>query len=129
MCSVHACSSGQAPHSHVHLDRLDCRLHIELKGQKNKAVEAKNRLDVALKDVRRLNRRIGELEQQAKLRNTSNALALTQRTARDGFHGAEKMQQENAELRAELTETKEQLQNATGNQVSLHASYLICEQF
>lgn len=72
---------------------------------------------MALKDVRRLNRRIGELEQRAKLRTTSSALALTQRTARDGFHGAEKMQQEIAELTSELTEAKEQLQNATGNQV------------
>eukprot|EP00892_Ulva_mutabilis_P010112 jgi/Ulvmu1/7473/UM037_0016.1 len=93
------------------------RLHTELKGQKNKALEAKNRLDVALKDVRRLNRRIGELEQQAKLRGTGSMLAMSQRGTREGSHEVEALRQEVAELTVELSDTKEQLQNVYNSQV------------
>jgi hypothetical protein len=49
------------------------RLVAELKGQKAKNIESKNRLDVALKDVRRLNKKIGELEQHARMREESSA--------------------------------------------------------
>ena len=96
---------------------IQYRLHTELKGQKNKALEAKNRLDVALKDVRRLNRRIGELEQQAKLRSTGNILALSQRGGGAGADEIKTLQQEINELTAELGDTKEQLQNISSNQV------------
>ena len=113
------------------------RLVTELKAQKTKNVDNKSRLDVALKDVRRLNKKIGELEQHARMREASGGprpLEELPTFASTRAVEAEKMLQQLEEieqLKQELAIAKAG-QRATVDQVrntscmNVHA--LICEK-
>ena len=115
------------------------RLVTELKAQKTKNVDNKSRLDVALKDVRRLNKKIGELEQQARMREASSGGApreleeLPTHASTRAVEAEKMLQQaeEIAKLKQELSVAKAQ-QRATVDQVSSNSRpkvvALICEQ-
>lgn len=104
-----------------------CRLVSELKTQKAKNIDSKNRLEVALKDVRRLNKKIGELEQHARMREGANSGTIqrlelpTAESNRAGVAEKISQQQEEIEQLKQDLEAAKVHQRKTIDQVSMPA--------